>query len=101
MSFRLTRHLLPVAILALGAPAFAADEPRTREIAPAPAAENPFNFCGQQWVNQEAFIRSGLRCGSDLQPWQAMVMEHRFHCRRGRPTPGDMTFYDTVCPFRT
>ncbi|WP_295173810.1 hypothetical protein [uncultured Brevundimonas sp.] len=32
---------------------------------------------------------------------QAMVMEHRFHCRRGRPTPGDMTFYDTVCPFRT
>jgi hypothetical protein len=32
---------------------------------------------------------------------QAMVMEHRFHCRRGRPTPGDRTFYDTVCPFET
>lgn len=30
---------------------------------------------------------------------QAMVMEHRFHCRRGRPTPGDKAFYDTVCPF--
>lgn len=32
---------------------------------------------------------------------QAMVMEHRLHCRRGRPTPGDKTFYDTVCPFET
>ncbi len=32
---------------------------------------------------------------------QAMVMEHRFHCRRGRPTPGDQGFYDTVCPFET
>ena len=32
---------------------------------------------------------------------QAMVMEHRFHCRRGRLTPGDRTFYDTVCPFET
>ncbi len=32
---------------------------------------------------------------------QAMVMEHRFHCRRGRPTPGDEAFYDTVCPFKT
>lgn len=32
---------------------------------------------------------------------QAMVMEHRFHCRRGRPTPGDKAFYDTVCPFKT
>lgn len=32
---------------------------------------------------------------------QAMVMEHRFHCRRGRRTPGDRTFYDTVCPFKT
>ncbi len=32
---------------------------------------------------------------------QAMVMEHRFHCRGGRPTPGDKTFYDTVCPFET
>lgn len=32
---------------------------------------------------------------------QAMVMEHRLHCRRGRPTPGDKAFYDTVCPFKT
>ncbi|WP_295207624.1 hypothetical protein [uncultured Brevundimonas sp.] len=32
---------------------------------------------------------------------QAMVMEHRFHCRCGRPTPGDKAFYDTVCPFKT
>ena len=32
---------------------------------------------------------------------QAMVMEHRFHCRRGRPAPGDKAFYDTVCPFKT
>lgn len=32
---------------------------------------------------------------------QAMVMEHRFHCRRGRPTTGDETFYDTICPFET
>lgn len=30
---------------------------------------------------------------------QAMVMEHRFHCRRGGPTPGDRAFYDAVCPF--
>ena len=32
---------------------------------------------------------------------QAMVMEHRFHCRRGRPAPGDKAFYDTICPFKT
>ena len=30
---------------------------------------------------------------------QAMVMEHRFHLTRGRPAPGDIAFYDAVCPF--
>lgn len=30
---------------------------------------------------------------------QAMVMEHRFHARRGGCTPGDRDFYDRVCPF--
>src|SRR5688572_2696623 len=72
MRFRLTPLALPALLVAAGA-AFPADEPLTRELAPAPAAETPFNFCGQEWVNQEAFIRSGLRCGSDLKPFEALL----------------------------
>src|SRR5262245_40590139 len=83
MSFRLTPFVLPVALLAAGAPATPADEPLTREVAPAAAVQNPFSFCGQQWVSQEAFIRSGLRCGSDLQPIQALVMEQDFQSKLG------------------
>lgn len=30
---------------------------------------------------------------------QAMVMEHRFHARRGGRAPADLAFYDRVCPF--
>lgn len=30
---------------------------------------------------------------------QAMVMEHRFHARRGVKTPAATAFYDAVCPF--
>lgn len=30
---------------------------------------------------------------------QAMVVEHRFHRRRGVETPGDAAFYDALCPF--
>jgi hypothetical protein len=78
MSFRLTPLALPALLLAAGGPAFAADEPRTSEVVAAPAAEAPFSLCGQQWVSQEAFIRSGLRCGSDLQPFEALLMEQDF-----------------------
>jgi Pregnancy-associated plasma protein-A len=81
MSFRLIPYVLPVALLAAGAPAFPADEPLTRDLAPAAEVGRPFNLCGQEWVNQEAFIRSGLRCGSDLQPIEAMAMEQDFQSR--------------------
>ena len=30
---------------------------------------------------------------------QAMVMEHRFHQKRGGRAPGSAAFYDAVCPF--
>jgi hypothetical protein len=99
MRFRLTPLALPALLVAAGA-AFPADEPLTRELAPAPAAETPFNFCGQEWVNQEAFIRSGLRCGSDLQPFEALLMEQDFQrqqAERGwfdqRATGGTINVY--------
>lgn len=81
MSLRLTPYVLPALLLAAGAPAFPADETPTRELAPASAAAAPFSFCGQQWVSQEAFIRAGLRCGSDLQPIEALLMEQDFQSR--------------------
>ena len=83
MRFRLTPLVLPALLLAAGAPARAADEPRTSELGTAPAAEAPFSLCGQQWVSQEAFIRSGLRCGSDLQPFEVLLMEQDFQKRQG------------------
>jgi hypothetical protein len=41
-----------------------------------PAAS--FEFCDQSYVDQEAFIRSGNRCGSHLEPQEAAEMEARF-----------------------
>lgn len=31
---------------------------------------------------------------------QAMVVEHRFRRRRGQATPGDLAFYNRVCPIQ-
>lgn len=36
-----------------------------------------FDFCGQSYVSQEAFIKSGLRCGSHLEPQEAAEKEAR------------------------
>ena len=37
-----------------------------------------FEFCDQSYVDQEAFIRSGRRCGSHLEAHEAAEMEARF-----------------------
>ena len=89
MSFRMTPYVFPAALLAAAGAAFAADEPLTREQAAAAAVEKPFNLCGQEWVNQEAFIRSGRRCGSDVQPFEALLMEQDF-----RRPQGERSWFD-------
>jgi hypothetical protein len=79
MSFRITPWVLSAALVAVAAPALPADdEPRTEELAPAAPALQPFNLCGEEWVSQQAFIESGRRCGSHLEPLQVMLMERDF-----------------------
>jgi hypothetical protein len=42
------------------------------------APAKTFEFCDQSYVSQEAFIRSGRRCGSHLEAQEAADMEARF-----------------------
>ena len=62
------------AVLACAAAGSAADLDR---IAPAPE-RGAFEFCGQSYVDQEAFGRSGRRCGSHLEAHEVDAMEAAF-----------------------
>jgi len=59
----------------------------------AAAPERPFIWFGQEWVDQGAFVRSGLRCGSHLEPFEAMLAEEDF--RRAQAEQGWFTEYVT------
>ena len=45
-------------------------------VASRPAAA--FSVCGTEFTSQEAFIRSGRRCGSQVDPEEAVLIEQRF-----------------------
>jgi hypothetical protein len=47
------------------------------------AAETPFAICGTEYTSQEAFIRSGRRCGSHLEPEEAERREEAFRQAQG------------------
>jgi pregnancy-associated plasma protein-A len=43
-----------------------------------PAPETAFSVCGTEFTSQEAFIRSGRRCGTVIDPQDAELVEQRF-----------------------
>jgi hypothetical protein len=45
---------------------------------PRPAAEAAFSVCGTGFTSQEAFIRSGRRCGTSISDDDAALVEQRF-----------------------
>jgi hypothetical protein len=73
MEYRATRLAIAATVL-LGAAAGAAAQD-AREDTPASTA---FQVCDQSYVSQEAFIKSGRRCGSHLEAHEAAEMEARF-----------------------
>lgn len=71
-----TRLLACAAILACAGSASAAD---VDFAALAPAADKgAFEFCGQSFVDQGAFVRSGRRCGSHLEAHEVEAMDALF-----------------------
>ncbi|HET9316141.1 MAG TPA: zinc metalloprotease [Vicinamibacteria bacterium] len=50
-----------------------------------------FDFCGQSYVSQEAFIKSGLRCGSHLEPQEAAEKEARIEADLASRFGSDVT----------
>jgi hypothetical protein len=67
-----TRLLAGAAFLACAAGAGAADVDFAAKAAPDRGA---FEFCGQSYVDQEAFGRTGRRCGSHLEAHEVDAME--------------------------
>lgn len=73
-------HLLAgAAFLACAGAAGAADIDFASKAAP---ERGSFEFCGQSYVSQEDFGRTGRRCGSHLEPYQVEEMEAAFAADR-------------------
>jgi hypothetical protein len=47
-------------------------------VASRPASDGAFSVCGTEFTSQEAFIRSGRRCGTTIDPQDAERVEQRF-----------------------
>ena len=74
MEHRAHRLALAAAVFLGGAVSAGAADGTRGDAKPA----GTFEFCGQSYVSQEAFGRSGLRCGSHLEAHVAAEMEARF-----------------------
>ena len=72
MEHRTLRLALAAAVILGSAAGAAADGERTGG-----RTDGTFEFCDQSYVSQEAFIKSGRRCGSHLEPQEAAEIEAR------------------------
>src|SRR5690349_8713342 len=68
-------HLLTAAFLACAGAAGASDAHFAAKAAP---ERGSFDFCGESYVDQDAFGRSGRRCGSHLEAHEVDAMEAAF-----------------------
>jgi hypothetical protein len=80
-----TRLLAGAAFLACAVGAGAADVDFVAKAAP---DRGSFEFCGQSYVDQEAFGRSGRRCGSHLEAHEVDAMEADFAAARAARIDG-------------
>jgi hypothetical protein len=74
MEYRVHRLALAAAVVLGGAAWAGAADGARADVTPA----GSFEFCDQSFVSQEAFIKSGRRCGSHLEAHEAAEMEARF-----------------------